>query len=145
MVESFPGVATLPGRSGSGASRLFPWGWLKPALLRPPEILPEPHNRPVDHIPAVLRIREQMPFVRIDDKFCWYPQRLQRVPEFIGLRRRALAISISHYDERRRLRLLDKIDWGTLRVDHGIVRDRRAEIRNHPLIDFVFAVVAQIV
>src|ERR1700751_1203043 len=145
MVASFPGVATLPGRSGSGASRLFPWGWLKPALLRPPEILPEPHNRPVDHIPAVHRIREQMTFVRIDHKLGWYPQRLQRVPEFIGLRCRALAIAISHYDERRRLSLLDEIDRRTLRIDYRVVIDRRAEIRNHPLVNFVFAVVPQIV
>ena len=72
-------------------------------------------------------------------------KRLEGVPEFVGLRGRAFAVAIAYDDERGRLRLLDEIDGRTFGVDDRVVVNGGAEIGNHPLIDFVFAVVTQLV
>ena len=66
----------------------------------------------------------------------------QRVPELIRLRGRALAIAVAHHHQRRRLGFLDEVDGGAFGVDRRIVVDRRAKVRNHPLVDGVLSVIA---
>src|ERR1051326_9312316 len=67
---------------------------------------------------------------------------LERMPELIRLRSRALAVTIAHKHQRRRLRLLDEGDRRALRIDLGIVIDSRAEEWDHPFIDLILAVIA---
>ena len=83
-----------------------------------------------------------MAFAGINHEFRLHSQRLQRVPEFVGLRRRALLIAIAHHHQRRRLDVLDEVDGRAFRIHRRIVVHRRAEIRNHPLIDSVLPVIA---
>ena len=45
-------------------------------------------------------IDEMVTFVRIDYELCGNAERPQRVPEFVGLRRRAFAVAIADHDER---------------------------------------------
>src|ERR1039458_2688429 len=89
----------------------------------------------------MLRLVEGMAFVGIDHHLRLHAQRLKRAPEFVGLWGGALAVAVSHYDQSRRLHLLDEVDRGHFRVDRGIVVDRRAEVRDHPGVDGVLAVV----
>src|SRR5215469_482646 len=67
------------------------------------------------------------------------------MPEFVGLGRRAFAVAISYDDEGGRFDLRDEVDGGALGVNDGVVVDRSAEIGNHPLVDFVLAVVTEVV
>src|SRR6185437_4285024 len=89
------------------------------------------------------RIRKTVAFMRIDDELRRYTERDQRVPEFVGLRRRAFAVAIADDDERRRLDVLDERDGRAFGVHGGIVVDGVAEIERHPFVDLVFAVIAE--
>src|SRR5215469_10117991 len=64
------------------------------------------------------------------------------MPELVGLRCRALAVAIADDDKSGRARVLDEVDRRAFGVDRRIVIYGRAEVRDHPLIDGVLAVVA---
>ena len=97
---------------------------------------------PLHHVAPVRRIGKPVAFIGIDNELGWHMLIAQRMPELVGLGRRALAIPVAHHHQRRRVGLLDEVDRRTLRVDRGIVVDRCAEVRHHPLVDGVLAVVA---
>src|SRR6266704_726853 len=63
------------------------------------------------------------------------------MPEFVGLRSRALRIALTDNDQRRSLHVLDKVNGRTLLVSGGVVVNRRTEEGNHPLINQVLAIV----
>ena len=65
-------------------------------LLRASEVLAEPGRGAIDYVPAVFGTREQMTFVGIDDEFGGHFQRLEGVPEFVGLRGGAFAVAIAY-------------------------------------------------
>ena len=67
------------------------------------------------------------------------------MPEFIGLRRGTFAIAVANDDKCGRLGFFDEGDGRAFGVNVGIVVNGFAEKWNHPLIDFVFTVVALII
>ena len=105
-------------------------------------VVVEPLQHAFEPVANVLRIVEPVPFAGINHEFRLHSQRLQRVPELVRLRRRALRIAIAHHHQRRRFHVLDERDRRAFRVHRRIVIHRRAEIRNHPLIDPILAVIA---
>src|SRR5262249_16171869 len=76
-------------------------------------------------------------------KLRFHAQCFERVPEFVGLRRRTLAITVTYKHQRRSFRLLDVGDWRALGINLRIVIDRSAKERDHPLIDLVLSVIAR--
>src|SRR5690349_18756533 len=102
----------------------------------------EPPHHALDNVAYVRRVADAMTFICVHHKLCWHVQFLQRVPEFAGLRHRALAVALAYHDQCRRLHIFDKRDRRTLRVYRGVVIHGRAEKRHHPLVDIVLAVVA---
>src|SRR5882672_5742509 len=63
------------------------------------------------------------------------------MPEFIGLRGWAFAVAVADDDERGGFGLLYECYGRASGVDLGIVINGFAEKWNHPLVDFVFAVI----
>src|SRR6185369_8244298 len=102
----------------------------------------EPGLRARGAIAVVCRIGEDVALVLVDHQRGLYAKRFEGVPKFVGLRRGALAVGVANEDERWRFYFFDESDRGALGIDLRIVIDGFAEERNHPLIDFVFAVVA---
>src|SRR2546430_8279176 len=82
-----------------------------------------------------------MAFAGINDQLCRNTKRLQGVPEFVGLRRRTFRIALTDYHQGGGLHILNEVNRRTLLVNGGIVVNRCAEERNHPLIDQVLAIV----
>src|SRR5947199_1087505 len=82
-----------------------------------------------------------MAFAGIDDELGRHLERSQCVPEFVGLLRRTFGVVLTNNDERWSLHVLDEMNRRTFFVNGGIVVDRCAEERDHPLIDQVLAVV----
>src|SRR6185437_1243493 len=103
----------------------------------------EPRHGPLYDIAAMRRIRKTVAFMRIDNELGRYTECDECMPEFVRLRRRAFAVAIADDDERGRLDILDKSNGSAFGVDGGIVVDRIAEIKRHPLVDLVFAVIAE--
>src|SRR6266481_1013251 len=64
------------------------------------------------------------------------------MPEFVGLRRGAFRISLTDNDEGGCLYILDEVNRRTFLVNGGIVVNRCAEERDHPLAYQVLTVVA---
>src|SRR5581483_1377345 len=110
--------------------------------LKSPQVGVEPADSPLDRVLAMLRLAQPVPLVRIDHELGLNAQSPQRMPEFVRLRGRALAVAIADQNQGRGLHLLDEVDRRTLGVDGRIIVDRRAEERNHPLVDGVLAVIA---
>ena len=81
----------------------------------------KPSRNPFDHVALVLRAREHVAFVFVDNELCLHAQSLERVPEFERLRRRTLAVTIAHQNQGRRLGLLDESNGRALGTDVGIV------------------------
>src|SRR5438270_9982874 len=104
-------------------------------------MLVEPRQSAAQHIRAVLGLVKCMALAGIDNQFRANAKGLQSMPELERLRRWTLRIPLAHDDQRRRLHLLDKCNRRALRIHRRIVIYRSAEIRNHPLIDEVLAVV----
>src|ERR1700683_905810 len=80
-------------------------------LARWLQVLTEPVHCPLNHVAAVRWIGEFVAFVWINDELRRHARRFQRVPEFVGLRRRAFPVAIAYDHQRRRLHILDKRDW----------------------------------
>src|SRR5580704_3090825 len=70
--------------------------------------------KPVDgaahQVPGVLGIVEAVTFTRVDDELSFHAERFERVPEFVALRRRTLAVPLADYNERWGLYVLDEGD-----------------------------------
>src|SRR5579872_6831865 len=77
---------------------------ISPLLLQVPV---EPRDGAPDNIPAVFRLRNTVALIRIDHELVVHSQRIQCVPEFIRLRQRALAVALSHQNQRWRFHVLD--------------------------------------
>ena len=103
----------------------------------------KPLGGPLQNVARVGWIDKSVPFIGVNNELRRYPEIAQRMPVFERLWCGTFAIPISNDDQRRRVVLLDKVDRRTPRVDSRIIVDRRAEVRNHPLVDGVFAVVAE--
>ena len=102
----------------------------------------EPGQGALDYVAAVLGTGEHVAFVFVDYELRFDAQRFQGVPEFVGLRGGAFAVALADEDQRRRLYFLDEIDRRAFGIDRGIVVNRCAEERDHPLVDAILAVVA---
>src|SRR5580692_3180426 len=89
----------------------------------------------------MLRIVEAMPLARIYDKFRLHSQRVQGMPELVGLRHRAFPIALAYRDQRRGFHIFDVSDRRASRVYCRLVIYRRAEVRQHPLVDGIFAII----
>ena len=59
------------------------------------EVGVEPSDGAADAVAAMFRLDEHVAFVFVDDELGFDVQRFQRVPEFVGLRRRAFAVTIA--------------------------------------------------
>src|ERR1035438_9072980 len=105
-------------------------------------IVLEPLNNALEEIAPMLRISKAVPFARINHELRLDAQRVQRVPELVRLWHRALPVALAHRNQRRRFHILDERDRGASRVYRRIIIDRRAEVRQHPLVDGVFAIIA---
>src|SRR6204780_4673167 len=132
-------MALRPSHTSAQARQAF----TADTLARWLQVLIEPAHGPLNHVAAVRWIGEFMAFVWINDELGGHTRRFQRVPEFVGLRRRAFPVAIAYDHQRRRLHIFDKRDGRALRVHCRIVVDICAEKRWHPLVDFVLAVIAQ--
>src|ERR1700758_4504795 len=89
------------------------------------------------------RVAEPVPFIRIDGIGGRYPERPERVLELLGLRCRTLDVFGTDTGKDRRLDVADKVYRRGTGVYLRIVIHRGAEIRDHPLVDAVFAVIGQ--
>src|ERR1700740_797787 len=118
-----------------------PRSWQSGALSA--EMGVKPGDDTADAVALVLGIREVVAFVFVDDELGFHAESLQGMPEFVGLRRRAFAVAVADDHQRGRLYVFDKGDGGALDVNLGIVVDGLAEKGNHPLVDFVLAVIAE--
>jgi hypothetical protein len=87
-------------------------------------------------------VGESVAFLRVDDELRRHAERFQRVPELVGLRGGAFAVAVAHQDKGGRLHVLDEGDGRAFGVHRGVIVDRCAEERDHPLVDFVLAVIA---
>jgi len=99
-----------------------------------------------DAVVAVLdvgRVAEAVAFVGVDDELGFDAQIAESVPELEALRGRTLAVAVADDDECRSGDVFDEADGGGFGIDGGIVVDAGTEERDHPLIDGVFAVVAE--
>ena len=94
------------------------------------------------YVAAVDGIDEAVALVGVDDQLRGHMTVAQRVPELVRLGRGTLSVAVSNHHQGGRVRLLDEFDGRALGVDCGVVVNRGAEVRNHPLIDGVFAVIA---
>src|SRR5437763_3161391 len=83
-----------------------------------------------------------MPLASIHDQLRRNPKRLESMPELKRLRGGALAVPFAYHHQRWRLHLLDEIDSRAFRVHGRIVIHRGAKIRDHPLVNRIFAIVA---
>ena len=55
----------------------------------------EPREGALDDVALVLGVGEKVAFVLVDDELGFDPEGLEGVPEFVGLRRGALAVAIA--------------------------------------------------
>src|SRR2546427_8697353 len=105
------------------------------------QVFVEPGDRLVHPVGLVFGFHEEVAFAGIDDELGRHLERSQCVPEFVGLRRRTFRIVLTNNHERWSLHVLDEMNRRTFFVNGWIVVNRRAEERDHPLIDQVLAVV----
>src|SRR5437588_3125173 len=84
------------------------------------QILVEPGDGLIETVGLVFGFNEEMPFAGIDDELGRHAQRLERVPEFIGLRRGAFGIALPDNDERRRLDVFDEMNRRTFLVSGSV-------------------------
>src|SRR5215468_898741 len=64
------------------------------------------------------------------------------MPEFIRLRSRAFAVTVAHQNQRRRFGVLDESNRRAFGVNSGVIVNRGAKERDHPLINLILAIVA---
>jgi len=95
----------------------------------------EPGQGADDDVALVLGIGEEVAFVLINHELGLDAERLERVPEFVGLRGGNFAIAIADQNQRGRFHFLDEIDGRAFRINFRIIVNGLAEERNHPLID----------
>ena len=82
-----------------------------------------------------------MAFPCVNDELGWHTQRLQSVPEFIGLRGGTLGITLAGDNQGRGLYLFNVTNRWTFLVHPGIIINGWTEERNHPLVDQVLAII----
>jgi len=82
----------------------------------------EPRYRAGNAIALVGWLGEFVAFVFVDDQGSFDAKCLEGVPEFVGLRRRAFAVTVAYQDQRGRFGFLDVGDRGALGVDLRIFR-----------------------
>src|SRR5512133_262289 len=82
-----------------------------------------------------------MTFAGINDQLCRHTERLQSMPEFVGLRRGAFRVVLTHNDQGRCLYVLNKTNGRTFLVNGGLIVNWRAEERDHPLAYQVLSIV----
>src|ERR1700735_2039209 len=66
------------------------------ALARWLQVLIEPADRAFDHVAAMRWITEFVALMGINDELGGHTKRLERVPELVRLRRRALSVAITY-------------------------------------------------
>src|ERR1051325_773521 len=102
----------------------------------------EPRDSSLDTIAVVLGLREMMSLVLVNNQPRFDAHRFERVPKLVGLRSRTLTVTVADEDERGSLHFGNEANRRTFGVDARVFVNRLAEERNHPLVNFVFAVVA---
>jgi hypothetical protein len=75
------------------------------------QILIEPGNGLIETIGLVLGLNKHVTLARIDDQLRRHAERLQRVPEFIGLHGGTFGVPFTYDNQGRRLSVLDEMDW----------------------------------
>jgi hypothetical protein len=88
------------------------------------QILVEPRDRSIHSIDLVLRLHKKMPFAGIHDELRRHTERPQSVPEFVGLRRGALGITLTDDDQGGGLHVLDVMNRRTFLINCGVVVNR---------------------
>src|SRR6202051_1993517 len=105
------------------------------------QIFVEPSEGALERILRVLRIAQAVTFAGVDHYRSRQTLGLQRVPELLGLRRRAFDVALTDVLEGRRAYVLDVVDRRGARIHRRIVVHRRAEVGQHPGVDAVLAIV----
>ena len=85
------------------------------------QILVEPCDCLIHSIGLVLRVYEKMTFAWVNDQLGRHAKRLQRMPEFVGLRRRAFRVALTDNDEGSGLYVFDKPNGRAFLIRGGIV------------------------
>src|SRR5713226_1258043 len=85
-------------------------------------------------VAPVFGFGESVAFVGIDNQLGLDTQRLERVPEIVGLRGGNLFIPLALKNQRGRAHVLDEVDGRAASIRRWIVINRCAEVRQHPLI-----------
>src|ERR1041384_2062681 len=116
--------------------------YIADTAARSAQVLVEPRRGALDHVALVRRVAHQVALAGVDHELGRHAERLERVPQLVGLRRRTLAVALADHDQRRRGHSLDERDRRALRVRRRIVVHRCTEVRDHPLIDRILSVVA---
>src|SRR5438552_7441690 len=105
------------------------------------KILVEPSDGLVHSVALIFGFDEEMAFAGINDELGRHLERSQCVPEFVGLRRRTFGVVLTDNHQRWSPHVLDEMNRRTFFVNGWIIVNRRAEERDHPLIDQILAVV----
>src|SRR6202163_2538695 len=105
------------------------------------QIFIEPSEGALERILRVLRIAQAVTFAGVDHYRSRHTLGLQRVPELLGLRRRAFDVALTDVLEGRRAYVLDVVDRRGARIHRRIVVHRRAEVGQHTGVDAVLAIV----
>ena len=85
------------------------------------QIFVEPRDHLAHSISLVLRFDEEMAFAGIYDELGRHVERLQSVPEFVRLCRRAFRVTFADDDEGRCLHVFDEANRRVFLVNRGIV------------------------
>src|SRR5262249_51187717 len=100
-------------------------------------MLVEPGRYALNHVTLMARMDETVALMLIHHQLGLHAQRLERMPEFVRLRRGTFTVTVANEDQRGRLGFFDKSNRRALGIDLRIVIDRSAEERDHPLVDLV--------
>src|SRR5436853_3226155 len=126
-------------RTGNASDNGYP-SWNSRASA---EMGVEPGDGAADAVALVLGADEQVAFVLVDHELGFDAKSFQGVPEFVRLRRGAFPVTVADDHQGGRFHVLDEGDRRAFPVDLGIVVNRLAEKRDHPLVDFVLSIVAE--
>src|SRR2546423_941555 len=131
-------------RAAVAIGRLAPWPpWPRAASCAGLQVSIEPVDQARRDVDLIGASEEKMSLVGVNDELRPYAETPQSVPVFVGLRDRHLRIAIAAYDQSRCVHVLDERHRGTACVHRRVVVDRGAEVRDHPRIDVVRAVVTE--
>src|SRR5579864_407459 len=103
----------------------------------------EPFQRPLEVVLPIGWFYEYVSLIGIHDELYRNVHGFQGVPPFDGLLDWHFAVAVADQDQRRRFDVPHEVHGITLGIHRRIVVDRSAKEGNHPLVDLIYAIVAE--